>query len=444
MIKDPRHIALNILRLCKKNHQTLDQSLDAHHKEIAALSKRDRNLCNAITFGVLRQRENLDFYIRTFSKIEFKKLDFKICNLLRIGLYQRIYMDRIPVSAAVNTCVSIAKMLFNKKVSGFVNAVLRNACDNYRKVSLPDEKKDPLHFLSITHSIPLWIAKRWIKDYGFDKTKSLCKKINTPPPITIRVNTMKTDRQTLSGLLEDDTRDIALTNICDTGISFSSPVCPINELKTFESGLFQIQDEAAQIVSLILDPKPGEVILDACAGLGGKTNHIAQLMEDKGSVFAMDFDQRKLDLLSFETKRLVIRTSITDFPTYFDRVLLDAPCSGLGVLRRNPDTKWKRSRNDVQRLAGQQKKMLNAAANLTAPGGVLVFAVCSCEKEENENIIESFLNKRKDFSIDRSSVKIIKDFSRFYTKEGFFKTYPNADDMDGFFAARLKREPKEQ
>ncbi len=455
MIRDPRHIALNILLLCDKKHKTLDQSIDAYHKELDALSKRDRNLCNAIVFGVLRQRESLDFYIRAFSNRQFNKINEKVRYLLRMGLYQTVYMDRIPVSAAVNTSVSIAKMLFDKKISGFVNAVLRKGCENYKSVFLPDTGQNPQRYLSVQHSMPLWLAKKWLTAYGFDQAIKLCQKTNMPPAITVRTNLLKTDRETLSGLIEKDVRNISLTVYSDAGISFTNPNRSINTFDAFESGLFQIQDEAAQIVSLLLDPQPGENVLDCCAGLGGKTNHLAQLMENKGSVLAMDIDSRKLDNLVAETGRLgltivntkkgdILKSSIKDFNSYFDKVLLDAPCSGLGVLRRNPDTKWNRSQKDILRLAAQQRKMLNAAANLTAPGGVLVFAVCSCEKEENEEVVASFLKKRKDFSIDQTFAKTMKTLSKFLTKDGFFKTYPYAEDMDGFFAVRFTRKSKKQ
>ncbi len=453
MIKNPRHIALNILLLCHKKNKTLDQSLDSYDKEISSLGKPDRNLCNALVFGVLRQRGCLDFYIRAFSKIDFQKINEKVLNLLRIGLFQTIYMDRIPVSAAVNTSVSITKLLFDQKTSGFVNAVLRNACENYSKIKIPDSQKDPLRHLSIKYSLPPWLTKRWLHHYGFDQTRNLLKKINTPPAITIRTNLLKINREALADQLKNISQNIILTKYCKTGISFSNPQIPINEFEGFKTGLFQIQDEAAQLIGQILAPKPGEKVLDACAGLGGKTGHIAQLMENTGHLFAMDVDSRKLGRLNSEASRLgikiiqtktanILKTSIKDFPFFFDRVLLDAPCSGLGVLRRNPDSKWKRSKTDILRLAGKQKKMLNAAANLTAPGGVLVFAVCSCEKEENEDVVVSFLSKRKDFVIDDTFVKTRETLLPFITAQGFFKTYPKVEEMDGFFAARFKRKPK--
>ena len=459
MIQDPRHIALNVLLFWHKASYPLDKSLEKYSEEISFLSKNDRNLCNALIFGVLRQRESIDWIIRAFSKTSLEKINQKTLYLLRIALFQIMYMDRIPVFAAINTIVDITKKLSGKKTAGFINAVLRNAADNFLKIPLPDVKNNAPKFICVKYSLPLWLSKKWIRAFGFEKTSLLCQQINAIPQITLRTNTLKIERQSLAGKLALVAKNIQLTDYATQGISFTNPSLPIREFETFKLGLFQVQDEAAQIITQLLAPKPGEKILDACAGLGGKTGHIAQLMENKGIIIATDIETKKLESLQSESKRLgidiirtkpinLLKTSIKDFDFYFDRVLIDAPCTGLGVMRRNPDTKWKRSRNDIARLAAKQKKMLNAAANLVKPGGTLVYAVCSCEIEENEEVIYKFLDKRKDFSIDKDFESdndyrlITRLISRLITREGFLKTYPEVNNMDGFFAARLKRKSK--
>ncbi len=267
----------------------------------------------------------------------------------------------------------------------------------------------------------------------------------------MRVNTLKMKRKVLGALLETQNFGVAYTNESPDGIHISSPGKPVTQIEGFTQGLFQIQDEAAQLVSQILDPKPGEIVLDACAGLGGKACHIAQLMNNQGRVIAADLESHKLDSLGAETQRLgienirvqqldLLKATIKDFDGYFDRVLLDAPCSGLGVIRRNPDTKWKRTLKDVLRLSAQQKKMLNAAANLVKPGGILLYAVCSCEPEENEQVITAFLQKRKDYSPDNAMEGISAlSNATLTTGDHYFKTYPDGHIMDGFFAVRLKR-----
>ncbi len=426
----------------------MDAHLDAHADTISSIHKKNRGLCYAIIFGTLRHREYLDWVIRAFSSTPLKKIHLKALYLLRTALFQILYLDRVPVFAAINTAVEIAKKETGKKISGFVNAVLRNCAKNHAAVSLPDKIRHPSNYISVHYSLPLWLSRKWMNTYGFDAACALCRQINAIPPITIRTNTLKAERQLLFNELFEHAARIEKTRYACDGIRLFSPGIRIQELEAFKLGLFQVQDEAAQIATELLSPEPGEKVLDACAGLGGKTGHIAQLMANKGIIIAADLEGHKLDALDLEAKRLgidivqtkpmnLLKTSIKDFDGYFDRVLIDAPCSGLGVLRRNPDTKWKRTKKDIFRLAGKQKKMLNAAANLVKPSGTLVYAVCSCEKEENQDVIFSFLNKRKDFSID-------KDFqsdtnSVLMTEDGFFKTYPGLHDMDGFFAARLKR-----
>lgn len=451
MIKDPRHIALNVLCFWHKTSSTLDKSLENYSEEISGLSKNDRSLCNALIFGVLRHREFIDHTLCAFSNIPFKKIDITPLYLLRIALFQILYMDRIPAFAAINTAVDIAKKTSGKKTAGFINAVLRNAAKNGSKVTLPNSKTEAAKFISIQYSLPLWLSRKWHHGFGFEKLRLLCRQINTIPQITLRTNTLKIDRQSLAQKLSLVAKNIQLTEYADQGISFTSPSIPIREFDAFKLGLFQIQDEAAQIVTQLLAPEPEEKVLDACAGLGGKTGHIAQLMENKGIIVAADVEPKKLESLESDAKRLgieiirtkpisLLKTTIKDFDFYFDRVLIDAPCTGLGVLRRNPDTKWKRSKNDIARLSAKQKKMLNAAANLVKPGGVLVYAVCSCEREENEEVIHTFLNKRKDFSIDTHFES--GNYSRLMTRDGFLKTYPDTNNMDGFFAARLKRKSR--
>jgi 16S rRNA (cytosine967-C5)-methyltransferase len=457
---DSRHTALKILLRCTKRTCTLDKSIDDAKDDLESLSRQDRNLCNAIVFGVLRHRGYIDFIIKAFSKKPIEKLDIQVVYILRIALFQILYLDRVPAFAAINTSIELAKKTVQKGAAGFINAVLRNAEQNHQTLALPDPVTKVSAHISTRYSMPPWLIKRWVKAHGPEKTRSLCESINTIPPITLRVNTLKIERQALGTLLE--TRDflVEVTQESPDGLFISNPGHPVTEIEGFAEGFFQIQDEAAQLVSQILDPRPGETILDACAGLGGKACHIAQLMNNQGQVVAADIEAHKLDSLALEAQRLgikniqtqqvnVLKATIKDFQGYFDRVLLDAPCTGLGVMRRNPDTKWKRSLKDILRLSAQQKKMLNGAANFVKPGGILVYAVCSCEPEENEQVIDAFLQKRKDYRLD-TSLDTSRETDRnqklsgstLKTSGSFFKTYPDAHHMDGFFAARLKRVEK--
>jgi len=451
-IENPRYLAFLVLSENEKTRIPLDRTINKYEDRFNALSKRDRALANAVIFGVLRYRGKLDWIISKFSKRKISGLDPEILFLIRIGLFQVVFLDKIPVSAAVNTTVEIAKKVSNRWAAGFVNAVLRKAGKGYLNLVLPDIKKDPAFFISVEKSMPLWLSRRWLKRFKLDKTLKLCDAINEIPSITVRTNTVEISREKLAEKLESQAEKVRFTKYAEDGISFSKPACAVHEMDTFKKGYFQVQDEAAQIAGSILDPVPGEKILDACAGLGGKTGHIAQLMKNKGSVTAVDIDKGKLFSLEKEMARLgfsIVSTIQMDilkfcpsvfFKSGFDRVLLDAPCTGLGVLRRNPDSKWARSFQDVKRLAQKQKAMLIKASDFVKPGGVLVYSVCSCEPEENENVIDFFLEKKPDFTINSDNSVIYDKFNKtIISQRGFFRTYPENIEMDGFFAVSMKR-----
>jgi 16S rRNA (cytosine967-C5)-methyltransferase len=444
MALNSREAALEILLRCAKKNTTLDRTLDAFFPRLSHLSQPDKNLCHAIVFGVLRHRNHLDFIIQAFSHTKLDRMDPRVLFVLRMALFQIHFMDRIPAFAAINTSVEMAKTRGGQKIAGFVNAVLRNAVRGYASLVWPDRNKNLSEYISVVHSIPLWLARRWLAAYGPQSTLALCRDINQIPLLTLRTNTLKTSRTTLGNMLTSAGHDPVFTQFSPEGISLTGSGIHVEDLTGFSDGLFQIQDEAAQLVSWILDPRPEETILDACAGLGGKTLHLAQLMENSGRITAIDTDPDKLAQLEAETLRLgitnvgfrsmdLLSAAIADFPGFFDRVLVDAPCTGLGVLRRNPDTRWKRSLEDIRRMAALQKRLLTAAAGLVKPDGTLVYAVCSCEHEENEKVVASFLQKRKDYRL----LPMVSFFGM--ASNPWFKTFPDFTQLDGFFAVRLRR-----
>jgi len=448
-MSDPRKITLKVLNKLDKNHKTLDKIFEAV-VEPTEISGRDRALLNALVYGVLRWRGRLDFIISYFSTTRFNKIDPVILNILRIGLYQIIYMDRIPNSAAVDTSVKLAKSVAAHWVAGFVNAVLRSASTKLDGVPYPDKQKDSVSALAIEKSFPAWLLKRWINRYGFNETDALCDVVNSIPPISLRTNTLKTTRNALMQFLEAHVEQMAPSDYAPDGISIFNPKTPIAQFEAFKKGWFQVQDEAAQLVALLLDPLPGETILDACAGLGGKTGHIAQQMNNQGTLVAMDIDAEKLARLEIQMQRLGVTIvsschhnldespKNTDGGSY-DRILLDAPCTGLGVLRRNPDIKWNTSKKNLKRFADRQLKFLDNLAPLVKVGGVLAYAVCSVEPEENEAVIDTFLGNNPGYAIDRGLGKLPQEICSRVENEAFIKTYPHYGNMDGFFMARLKR-----
>ncbi len=450
MPHDPRKTALDVLNTLTRGKKTLDSILRDIPQHDRYLSRRDRALFTAMVYGVLRWRSRLDHIILHFSKIPIQKIEPGVLNILRLGLFQILYLDRIPDSAAVNTSVEMTKQIGAFRAAGFVNALLRKSATNYGSVHFPAFETDPVAFLSAGQSLPGWLAKRWLKRFDKESLMTLCNTINSVPPITIRTNTLKTAREQLILSLEKEVERIESTTTAPDGIRLFNPRRSISDLPAFNDGWFQVQDEAAQLVSLLLDPQPGESVLDACAGLGGKTAHLAQLLRNKGSIMAMDKDEKKLQQLDSEMQRLgisIVRTTCYDLNLPldtkllggFDRILLDAPCSGLGVLRRNPDIKWKSSEAGLKRHAGVQKRFLENLAPLVQPNGILVYAVCSIEPEENEAVIAAFLKKHPEFVIDKSLGKLPETLHSLVEPGTGFKTLPLLNHMDGFYFVRLKR-----
>ena len=449
---DARKTALFILNILDKGNNTLDSVLEASSDKTDLLSKKDRSLLNALVYGVIRWRGRLDYIIGHFSNTPLTRINPKALNIIRLGLFQIIYLSRIPVSAAVNTSVELTKSSAAPWVVGFVNAILRNAAKNFQKVPFPDSKKDPVSTIAAQSSFPKWLIKRWLHRYGPKETALLCDAVNVIPPITIRTNTLKTTRENLLNSLKKEVEKIVYTTYSPDGISFFNPMSSIPDIKSFKDGWFVVQDEAAQLVTLLLDARPGDTVLDACAGLGGKTGHIAQIMKNQGTIFAIDKDEGKLSRLVSGMKRLgfSIITPLTcdlekplDIKRFklFDRILLDAPCSGMGVIRRNPDIKWTTSKKNLNYYKEKQLLFLKNLACLVKPSGILVYAVCSSEPEENEEVVKKFLSRHSEFEIKNISGLISYSHTSVVSENRYLKTLPHKNNMDGFFAVCFQKKP---
>lgn len=447
---DARQTALAVLNTLDLGKKTLDRILLEIPQGDDYLSRRDRALMSAMVYGVLRWRGRLDHITAYFSNTPIGKIQPDVLNILRLGLFQIIFLDRVPDSAAVNTSVELTKQSKSCRAAGFVNALLRKAATDYKHVPFSTFQEDPLNFLTSGQSIPEWLAKRWLRRLSAETIITLCRTINAIPPITIRTNTLKTDREQLIGSLEDHVEHVEPTSYAPDGIKIMNPKQSIQHLAAYKKGWFQVQDEAAQLVALLLNPQPGETVLDACAGLGGKTAHMAQLMRNQGTITALDHNAKKLEQLTDEMQRLgvsMVKTVCHDLqiplaenqPDGFDRILLDAPCSGLGVMRRNPDIKWNSSATRLERHTEIQKRILENLTTRIKPDGILVYAVCSMEPEENEAIIKEFLKKQPDFVIDKRLGKLPEAIRSRVKPIAGFRTLPFINDMDGFFLARLKR-----
>jgi len=443
-----RYTALQILNSRDVQEVPVDGIIESAFSS-ASQSKQDKAFIHNLVYGVLRWRGRLDWIIKHFSHIKIDKIDPKVMNVLRLGLFQILHLTRVPVSAAVNTSVELAKSVADVRTVRYVNAVLRKASVGVGEVVFPDFEKNPEKAIAATYAFPEWLVRRWLNRYSSSETMALCEAANIIPPITVRTNLLKTDRERLIALLQHEAEDVQATSYSDVGVSFYRPRLPVSKLPSYQRGWFQVQDEAAQLVSQFFEPQPRENILDACAGLGGKTGHIAQLMLNQGRVIAMDNHKQRLSQLRTEMMHLGISIVTTNFHDLsqpfdrtprrmFDRILLDAPCSGLGVIRRNPDAKWTPSKMNLPTYHQRQTAFLNILAPRVKIGGILQYVVCSLEPEENEHVVGAFLESCPNFMVDKSP-DIPSHLKSFVDADGHFRTLPHTGNMDGFFAVRFKR-----
>lgn len=444
--KTPRAICLDILNQVEEADRHPDRLLSDSFKRYRHLTPLDRAFLTELTYGVLRWRGRLDWAIRHFSKIPFEKIELATLNILRLGLYQIQFLSKTPSSAAVNESVEFAKQIRGRGGAGFVNAVLRSLLRKKDEVPYPDMKEDLSLHISIVQSHPLWLVRRWLEEVGLEETMKICTFNNQISPLTLRTNTLKIHREDLIGRLREKGLKPFLTPFSEEGIVLNHPP-PTSELPFFKEGLYIIQDEASQLVTSILDTKPGERILDACAAPGGKTTHIAQRMKNEGEIYAMDLTKEKLTMIQEGCHRLGIRIvktikgDATQFLPFgeglkFDRVLADVPCSGFGTLQGNSDLKWKRGEKDIKRLGELQYFILKNLAGYVKEGGILVYSTCTVFHEENEDVVEKFLNGHPEFRLDQIA-EVLPEKCHLFVKNGYFRTFPPRDGMDGFFVARL-------
>lgn len=442
----PRNLALEILNRIESTDAFADILLEESFRK-HPLKDADKGLLTELVYGVLRWRDAIDWIIALFSSIKPGRMEREILNILRLGAYQLLFLERIPVSAAVNESVKLAKVR-GQRQGGFVNAVLR-AIDRGRKdITYPDVSKDPVRHISIRYSHPEWLVRRFVEELGIDGAIRLCQASNEPPPITIRVNSMCVSREGLLLRLRDEGYDAAFTPFSPAGLTLKG-AGDVTKVAGFAEGLWTIQDEASQLISFILDPRPGEKVLDACAAPGGKATHIAELMADHGEIIAMDKNRQGVGKIKGNLNRLglkSVKTMVSDASKplefkegEFDRILLDAPCSGTGVLRRHPEGKWRKREEDILELSKRQGRLVENLSRYLRPGGIMVYSVCSVMKEEGEGVVESFLSNHPEFKLEPAVPATGETGTKLVCNKGFFKVYSHMHGMDGFFAARLRK-----
>jgi 16S rRNA (cytosine967-C5)-methyltransferase len=435
----PRGTAVKILNRVERTDSYLDKVLDAELKS-PDLSDPDKGLLSEIVHGVLRWQNKLDWVLNGFSHGNFAKSEINVKNTLRVALYQVLFLERVPHAAAVNEGVEFIKRIRGEKPAGLVNAVLRNIIRNIEGIRYPDPAEDQTQYMAVFYSHPLWMVKRWAERFGIEDTKTLLTANNERPHLSLRVNRLRTDRPGFLRLLEQMQVQASPSRYLEHFVR-ARGLSRIGQMEAFRNGLFTVQDESAALPCLLLDPRPGESVIDLCAAPGGKTTNIAEIMRNEGQVIAVDKYEGKLNLIRTSCDRLGLRNVsflAADAATMSiepaDKVLLDAPCSGLGVLSKKPDIKWKRDIADIHNLSVIQTEILENAARMVKPGGVLVYSTCTIEPEENQEIVQSFLGKHPEFVLD--------DAKRFapaevVTPEGYVVTLPHRHGTDGSFAARL-------
>lgn len=448
MTSSPRQAAYHTLLRIEKERSYADILIDRELQE-GGLTGPDRGLYTELVYGTLRRQGTLDHIMSQFSNTPLGRLERSVILLLRLGLYQMFFLDRIPVSAAVNETVNLAKQ-YSSRSAGFINAVLRSADRGRKDIRYPDPDREPAAWLAAKHSHPLWVAEGWLAQLGFTEAAELAAAMSAPPPFTIRANRLKTDRGALTLLLQAEGVSAEPCSFAPDGLTITSSVS-LSSLNSFREGLFSVQDEASQLAALLLSPQPGDRLLDLCAAPGGKATYLAELTGDVCTLTACDRNPRKLALIREVVERLGIKNitvTLLDATKpleklekgLFDRILVDAPCSGLGVIHRNPEGKWWKEPSDPLRLAVAQRAILAHAAARLKPGGVMVYSTCSTSLEENEQVVENFIQQRPDFMIEPVS-SALPQTAAMETKQGFFRSWPHRDGMDGFFAARLIKRP---
>lgn len=404
-------------------------------------SDADRRLFTRIVYGTVQFRNRLDYIVKKHVK-NGKKLDKWVRVLLWTALYQMMELDRVPDRAVIYESVEIAKKRGHRGISGLVNGVLRNA----RRSGFydPDEMDSKLQRQAMIHAHPEWMLARWFAQYGEEVAKKICAANNTPPPLAIRANTRKISVEQLQLLLQKEGVLTKQGNLAPHALLVQSG--RVMDTAAFEQGLFHIQDESSMLVAHALQPAPGMRVVDACAAPGGKTVHIAEMMNHSGEVLAFDVHEHKVAQIAASANRLGftnIRWEVADFTRIsrrlpraaFDRVLVDAPCSGFGVIRRKPDLKWHKKKEDIATLCELQISLLMAASRLVRPGGKLVYSTCTIEREENVGVVRRFLQKERHFYPDSELGGRLPEKLRNKIREGCVQILPHEFDTDGFFIA---------
>jgi 16S rRNA (cytosine967-C5)-methyltransferase len=443
-----RAIALDVLMKIEQNQAysnlQLNQTLQkANVKDI------DKGLLTSIVYGTIQRKNTIDFYLDQLLNKPIKKKDRWVLTLLRLSIFQMLYMDRVPDHAIIHEAVEIAKQRGHQGVAGLVNGILRKlqregTAEMDKKAGTGSEKA------ALTYSMPKWLIERWSSQFGNEDAEKMAESNLLPSPVTARVNTMLTTREEVLQQLEQEGVSAEEGELSPEGIIIRDGYLPGTE--AYNKGLVTIQDESSMLVARAVAPRPGETVLDACAAPGGKSTHMAEMMKGKGKVVSLDLHAHKIELINKQAKRLGlenISASVLDArkagekyeSESFDRVLVDAPCSGFGVIRKKPDLKWSKTEEDVLKLASIQKDILESASHMVRDGGLLVYSTCTVDKDENSEVAEWFLHNHPEFEWDPDfSEKMPENVKTFIIEErSDLQIMPHYFNSDGFYIAAYRK-----
>jgi 16S rRNA (cytosine967-C5)-methyltransferase len=431
---------IEILTKVETRQAFTDKLLD---REIDELNEMDRSLVTEVVNGVLRWQYRLDWILSQLYVGEYENLIPDVKNNLRASTYQLIYLDQIPAYAVLNEAVEIAKNKFNQKTANLINAILRNFLRQQKKLEYLEMQLEVLDRIAVKFSHPKWLVQRWIEFWGIDEVEPLCEYNNSRPRISVRINRLMADNESFLKTLEENNisyevhKDFPDFVWIDNFLEF-------RKLDFLKKGWVSVQDVSAGIPVLLLDPRPGEYILDMCAAPGGKAGYIAEKMRDHGFILAIERHFSRAKIFKDNLSRLNIKITNTvcadslQLPTkiQFDKVLIDAPCTGFGVLNKRVDLRWKRTLQDIENMKNIQVQLLESAAKVVKPDGIIIYSTCTIDPEENELVVGKFIKNNPEFSVERVNTHIPEQY---LSEKSFVKTFPHKHGIDGTFAVKIRK-----
>lgn len=446
---ETRQIALQVLREVNQDGKyaniSLKENLRSEKFKNHVLSDRDAAFVTQMVYGTLEKQLTIDYFLEKFSS--FKRVNPLVINILRLGVYQILYLDRVPDSAACNEAVNLCKKHSLFTLQGFVNGILRNIARSKDSLVLPDNSLSAAENLSLIYGYPKWLVDKWIHDYGIEMAEDILKPAMTESAVSIRINTMKTAPEELKGKLTLQGLEVMDGYHLEESLRIVNPG-DIEENKLYQQGYFTVQGESSMLVAHVVDPQPGETILDACSSPGGKAIHMAELMNGEGKILAWDVHEHRVNLIKRNAKRMdadIVNPILSDAAVMnpelegmFDRVLIDAPCSGLGVIYKKPDIKLRAKPDGINKLLELQIAILRTCNKYVKSGGVLVYSTCTINPRENEKMVAKFLAEQPEFILE-DITPLLPDTLKDRVSNNMVQLIPSRDNTDGFFIARLRK-----